>query len=65
MKRVAFGMFYEVYGTVTVDVPDDVTEENVEEYLIEHWDEYPLPTDAEYVYCSDELDTENIKFVEV
>lgn len=64
MKRVTFGMFYEVYGTVTVDVPDDVTEENVEEYLTEHWDEYPLPTDAEYVYCSDELDTENIRFME-
>ena len=64
MKRVKFGMFYEVYGTVFVDVPDDINEDNVEEYLREHWDEYPLPTDSEYVMCSDELDTENICFVE-
>lgn len=64
MKRVKFGMYYEVYGTVTVDVSDDVTEENIEDYLMEHFDEYPLPEDVEYVYCSEELDTENIEFVE-
>ena len=64
MKQVKFGMFYEVYGTVVVDVPDDVTEDNVEEYLREHFHEYPLPKDAEYVMCSDELDTENIVFME-
>lgn len=64
MKKVMFGMYYEVYGHVVVEVPDDVTEENVEEYLREHWDEYPLPNNAEYVHCSDELDTENICFME-
>ena len=64
MKKVRFGMYYEVYGTVTIDVPDDVTEDNVEAYLRENWDDLPLPTDAEYVQCSDELDTENIQFEE-
>ena len=44
--------------------PDDITEENVEDYLMEHWDEYPLPKNASYVHCSDELDTENIRFEE-
>lgn len=60
MKKITFGMFYEMYGTVTVEVPDDVTEDNAEEYLLDHWDEYPLPTSTSYVHCSDELDKENI-----
>lgn len=64
MKKVMFGMFYEVYGHVFIEVPDDITEDNIEEYIMEHWNEYPLPTDAEYVMCSDELDTENIVFME-
>jgi hypothetical protein len=64
MKRVKFGMFYEMYGTVTVDVPDDITEDNVEEYLRKNWDDFPLPSNADYVHCSDELDTENICFME-
>ena len=64
MKTVTFGMYYEVYGNVTVEVPDDITEDNVEEYLREHWDEYPLPTNTSYIHCSDELDTESIRFEE-
>ena len=64
MKTVMFGMWYEVYGNVIVEVPDDINEDNVVEYLRAHWDEYPLPTGVEYVHCSDELDTENILFVE-
>ena len=64
MKKVKFGMYYEVYGTVIVDVPDDITEDNIEDYLRENWDEYPLPTNAEYVCDSDELDTENIEIWE-
>lgn len=64
MKKVMFGMYYEVYGQVTVEVPDNVTEDNVEEYLRDHWDKYPLPNNASYVHCSDELDAENICFME-
>lgn len=64
MKKVKFGMYYEVYGTVFVDVPDYITEDNIEEYLRDNWGDYPLPTDAEYVYDSDELDTESIEFME-
>ena len=64
MKKVMFGMYYEVYGQVITEVPDDVTEDNVEEYLRDHWDEYPLPTSASYVHCSDELDTERICIME-
>lgn len=64
MKKVKFGMYYEKYGTVIVDVPDDITENNVEDYLKENWGDFPLPTDADYVTDSDELDTENIEFLE-
>lgn len=33
MKKVTFGMYREVYGGVTIDVPDDITEDNVAEYI--------------------------------
>ena len=33
MKQVTFGMYREVYGGVTIDVPDDITEDNVAEYI--------------------------------
>lgn len=35
MKKVTFGMYREVYGGVTIDVPDDITEDNVVEYIKE------------------------------
>ena len=34
MKRVKFGMFYEVYGTVTVDVPDEIKKLYEEQKLV-------------------------------
>ena len=64
MKKVTFGMFYEMYGQITVDVPDEVTEDNIVEYLMAHWDEYPLPSGGDYVSDSAELDTEYIEFEE-
>ena len=60
MKKVTFGMFYEMYGQVTVDVPDEVTEDNVAEYLMKNFDKYPLPSGGDYVSDSAELDTEFI-----
>ena len=60
MKQVQFGMFYQAYGHVVVNVPDDVTEDNIVEYIQDHWDEYPLPSGAEYIPGSDELDVEAI-----
>ena len=64
MKKVTFGMFYEMYGHITVDVPDEVTEDNIVEYLMAHWDEYTLPSGGDYVSDSAELDAEYIEFEE-
>lgn len=64
MKKVTFGVYFEMWGEVTVEVPDDVTEDNVLEYLKKNFDEYPLPEEHEYVSDSAYLDDENIRFEE-
>lgn len=57
--KVSFGMYYTAYGTVTIDVPDSLqNEEDIKDYVREHWDEVPLP-DGEYVPGSDEPDFDN------
>jgi hypothetical protein len=63
MKRVSVGVFYQAYGRITVEVPDEVGENDIREYLEEHRDEYPLPSDASYVQDSDEIDPCSIEFV--
>lgn len=55
---VSFGTFYEKYGRQTVEIPDDV--DNVEKYIQDHFDDYPLPTGSDYVTGSAELDIESI-----
>lgn len=44
MKKVSVGVFYQAYGRITVEVPDEVSENDIREYLEEHRDEYPLPS---------------------
>ena len=46
-----------------MEVPDEVSENDIREYLEEHRDEYPLPSDASYVQDSDEIDPCSIEFV--
>ena len=60
MKEVTFGVFYQAYGYVTTKIPDDVAEGDIADYIQDHWDEYPLPSGAEYIPGSDELDVESI-----
>ena len=57
-KKVSFGMFWEMYGTCVVDLPDEVDENDaaaVLQYIQDHWDNFPLPAGS-YVQGSDELD---------
>lgn len=60
MKKVTFGVYYQSYGFVHAEIPDDVEHDDVASYLQEHWDDYPLPSDASYVQDSDQLDIESI-----
>lgn len=57
-KTVSFGMFWQMYGTCTVPLPDCVDETDgrgVLSYIRENWDGFPLPTGS-YVMQSNELD---------
>ena len=59
--RISYGTFYQVYGrSITDDIPEVTTVEEAEDWLREHWNELPLPTGADYVMDSDELDEESI-----
>ncbi len=61
-KKVSFGMFWEVYGRQTIELPDDVDENDIEavkDYIRSVWDDIPLP-DGSYVSGSDEFDEESL-----
>ena len=63
---VYFGVSYEVYGTVGMEIPDDYknkSDEEIQAYIKEHWDEVPLP-DGDYVSESDKPDFDNFKIEE-
>jgi len=62
-KSFTFGVTYQAYGDVTVDVPADLDLEGAKKYVEEHWDEMPLPHGA-YVPDSDEPDFSNANFEE-
>ena len=59
-KHVNFGMFWQVYGRQTIELPDDIDETDedaVVEYIKSVWDEIALPTGS-YIQDSDEFDPE-------
>lgn len=61
--KVYFGVYYQAYGTVAFDVPDelkDATNEEIQDYIEKHWDKVPLPA-GDYVPGSDEPDFENFE----
>ena len=62
-KEFTFGVTYQTYGDVTVDVPADLDLEGAKKYVEEHWAEMPLPHGA-YVPDSDEPDFSNANFEE-
>lgn len=55
---VSFGTFYEMYGTQIVEIPDDV--DDIEEYIQDNFEDYPLPKQGEYILGSAKLDIESI-----
>lgn len=64
-KEIEFGVLYQSYGKVYVDVPDDIcTREDAIKYLNEHWSDIPLPVDAEYVEGSDKIDEDGDIFLD-
>ncbi len=64
MKSVQVGVSAMYYGTVTVDVPDEIeTEDDAREWLEDHWADVPLPSGMSYVGDSAELDEESVAFV--
>jgi len=59
--RVKSGIYWTVYGTQEVEIPDeykDSSDEDIQEYIESIWDEISLPTDADYSPGSDEPDFE-------
>lgn len=59
-KKVIYGVTYTAYGYATTTVPDSVqTRDDAIKWLKEHWDELPLPEEADYIPESDELDLES------
>ena len=59
-KHVNFGMFWQVYGRQTIELPDDIDEKDedaVIDYIKSVWDEIALPTGS-YIQDSDEFDPE-------
>lgn len=61
-KKFTFGMAYQAYGYVTTEVPVDFTQEQAEQYVRDHFDEYGLPESAEYLTDSAEPDFEHSGF---
>ena len=54
-RPFSFGMYWQVYGTQTVNVPINLNEKEALEYVKNHFDEIPLP-EGEYVWGSDVID---------
>ena len=63
-KKFTFGMAYQAYGYVTTNVPIDFTQEQAEQYVRDHFDEYSLPEKSEYLTDSAEPDFEHSGFWE-
>lgn len=65
MKKVKFGMVWQMYGHQEIDLPDDVDANDIDEvkdYIKSVWDDIPLP-DGDYVSSSDELDCDYIEVI--
>lgn len=60
-KKFTFGVVYQAYGDVTIDVPADLDLEDAKEYVKDNWGGMPLP-DGEYILDSDEPDFSDAKF---
>lgn len=65
-KQITFGVSYQKYGYVTVELPEEIeTETEALELVKNNWDEIPLPDCANYVPGSDELNENDIVFKDI
>lgn len=55
---------YSMIGTITIDVPKDMTIEEALKYAEDNIEDLPLPDNAEYISESCLLDQENCDFDE-
>lgn len=62
MKKFYFGQYWQSYGRNSIEVPDDFTIEQAQNYVKEHWDDIGLASSANYVSDSDEADFDNCGF---
>ena len=59
--KVTFGMYWQVYGSKELEIPDSFrnkTDEEIQKFIMENWDDIALPK-GDYVPGSDEPDFEN------
>ena len=63
-KYFNFAMEYKMRGIKSVKVPADFTQEQAEQYVRDHFDEYSLPEKSEYLTDSAEPDFEHSGFWE-
>lgn len=54
-RPFSFGMYWQVYGIQTVNVPINLNEKEALEYVKKHWEEISLP-EGTYVCGSDKID---------
>ena len=62
---IKFGMYYEVYGYQTAQVPNNITtEEEALDWLEDNFEHIPLPDDVEYIDGSAGYDDFTIELYE-
>lgn len=57
--NVTVGMVWMNIGKVSVEIPDefkDASDEEIQDYVRQIWDDIPLPQDGSYITGSDEPD---------
>jgi len=64
MKKFYFGQYWQVYGTNSVEVPDDFSLDQAIEYVKKNWDSVGLARSSDYVQDSDAPDFECCGFDE-
>lgn len=66
MKTKSFNLTYQysMIGTVTIDVPENLTLEEAIQYAKDNIEDIPLPTDSSYLTGSCLVDDENCDFNE-
>ena len=63
--KAKFGMYWQVYGYQTVDLPENITtEEDAVDWINDNFRDIPLPDDVDYLQDSDGWDEYTIELYE-